>query len=217
MIPFAGWMMPVQYTGIIDEHRAVRNRAGLFDLGHMGQVDVDGPDALAYLQAMTTNDVSTLGAGRGALLDAAERAGRRDRRHLHLPQSLTGDGYFVVHQCREPRQGRRLDAGAAERARRSRCDGRRHLGRTGMIAIQGPRAVEIVQRLTEADLSRRCAYSLELQATVAGVPPDARAHRLHRRGRLRVLLARSTASASCGTRCSPQARRRARADRPRRP
>ena len=49
MVPFGGWEMPVQYAGIIEEHRAVRNRAGLFDLGHMGQVDVTGPDALAYL------------------------------------------------------------------------------------------------------------------------------------------------------------------------
>ncbi|MGI9254006.1 MAG: glycine cleavage system aminomethyltransferase GcvT, partial [Thermomicrobiales bacterium] len=50
LIPFAGWLMPVQYTGIIQEHKAVRSAAGLFDLGHMGQVDVTGPDALAFLQ-----------------------------------------------------------------------------------------------------------------------------------------------------------------------
>jgi aminomethyltransferase len=63
MIPFAGWIMPVQYTGIIDEHRTVRTTAGLFDLGHMGQVTVDGPDAEKYLQAITTNDVSLLEPG----------------------------------------------------------------------------------------------------------------------------------------------------------
>ncbi|HEU4793033.1 MAG TPA: glycine cleavage system protein T, partial [Nitrolancea sp.] len=63
MVEFAGWYMPVQYRGIIEEHRTVRNAAGLFDLGHMGQVDVRGPDALAFLQHVATNDVSVLEPG----------------------------------------------------------------------------------------------------------------------------------------------------------
>src|SRR5918994_1151499 len=63
MIPFAGWLMPVQYESILVEHSAVRNAAGLFDLGHMGQVDVSGPDALRFLQYTTTNDVATLEPG----------------------------------------------------------------------------------------------------------------------------------------------------------
>ena len=63
LIPFAGWLMPVQYSGMIDEHRTVRSAAGLFDLGHMGQVRVTGDDALPYLQLVTTNDVSTLEPG----------------------------------------------------------------------------------------------------------------------------------------------------------
>ena len=49
LIPFAGWLMPVQYSGVIDEHRTVRSAAGLFDLGHMGQVRITGADALPYL------------------------------------------------------------------------------------------------------------------------------------------------------------------------
>ena len=63
LIPFAGWLMPVQYSGVIDEHRTVRSAAGLFDLGHMGQVRVTGADALPYLQMITTNDVSALEPG----------------------------------------------------------------------------------------------------------------------------------------------------------
>ena len=63
LIPFAGWLMPVQYSGVIDEHRTVRSAAGLFDLGHMGQVRVTGEDALPYLQMVTTNDVSALEPG----------------------------------------------------------------------------------------------------------------------------------------------------------
>src|SRR5688572_30600335 len=58
MVSYAGWNMPVQYTGIIGEHQAVREAAGLFDLGHMGEVEVTGPDAEAFLQWTTTNDVS---------------------------------------------------------------------------------------------------------------------------------------------------------------
>ena len=60
MAPFAGYYMPVQYTSIIKEHKAVRQNVGLFDLSHMGEFEVSGPKALDFLQKMTTNDVSTL-------------------------------------------------------------------------------------------------------------------------------------------------------------
>ncbi len=63
MVEFGGWEMPVQYTGIIDEHRAVRERAGIFDVSHMGEFWVSGPDALAFLQHVTTADVSQLAVG----------------------------------------------------------------------------------------------------------------------------------------------------------
>ncbi|HAD03529.1 MAG TPA: glycine cleavage system aminomethyltransferase GcvT [Desulfuromonas sp.] len=60
MVEFGGWDMPVQYRGVIDEHLAVRGAAGLFDVSHMGEIDVRGPGALAYLQELTINDVSRL-------------------------------------------------------------------------------------------------------------------------------------------------------------
>src|SRR2546426_10252656 len=63
MVPFGGWEMPVQYTGIVDEHRAVRRAVGLFDLSHMGEFEIDGPDALAIVQRLCTNDASPLAAG----------------------------------------------------------------------------------------------------------------------------------------------------------
>ena len=65
MVPFAGWLMPVQYKGIVDEHKAVRNKAGLFDVSHMGEIRVKGKDALSFLQWTTTNDVSKLTPGKG--------------------------------------------------------------------------------------------------------------------------------------------------------
>ena len=64
MVPFAGWHMPVQYTGVVDEHLAVRTRAGLFDVSHMGEIAVRGPQALPFLQHLTCNDVSRLVPGR---------------------------------------------------------------------------------------------------------------------------------------------------------
>ncbi len=64
MVPFAGYSMPVQYTGIVDEHKAVRTRAGLFDVSHMGEIFVEGPQALGYLQNLTCNNVARLDTGR---------------------------------------------------------------------------------------------------------------------------------------------------------
>ena len=63
MVDFAGWEMPVQYTGIIEEHTAVRTRAGLFDVSHMGEIEIRGPGAEAACQRATANDVTRLAAG----------------------------------------------------------------------------------------------------------------------------------------------------------
>ena len=56
-VDFGGWEMPVQYSGILEEHRAVRERVGIFDVSHMGELEFDGPDALGALQRLTPNDV----------------------------------------------------------------------------------------------------------------------------------------------------------------
>src|SRR6266571_2112309 len=63
MVPFGGWDMPVQYTGIIEEHRCVRSAVGLFDISHMGEFEVRGPGALGAVQRVTSNDASTLATG----------------------------------------------------------------------------------------------------------------------------------------------------------
>ena len=65
MVPFAGWEMPVQYTGIVPEHQAVRKAAGVFDISHMGQFIVSGDGALAFLNRALTNDVAKLELGQG--------------------------------------------------------------------------------------------------------------------------------------------------------
>src|SRR5438105_15183093 len=63
LVEFGGWEMPVQYTGILEEHQAVRTRAGLFDVSHMGEFKVDGPHALPFLQYLAPNDLSRLNVG----------------------------------------------------------------------------------------------------------------------------------------------------------
>ena len=60
MVEFGGWDMPVEYSGIVEEHMAVRTRAGLFDVSHMGQIEIAGPGALAAVQHITSNDASRL-------------------------------------------------------------------------------------------------------------------------------------------------------------
>lgn len=78
MVDFAGWSLPVQYSGVLDEHRAVRTAAGLFDVSHMGELRVKGPRAAAFLQYATPNDVDKLKPGRA-----------------HYSALLTDDGTYV--------------------------------------------------------------------------------------------------------------------------
>jgi aminomethyltransferase len=168
LIPFAGWLMPVQYSGVIDEHRTVRSAAGLFDLGHMGQVRVTGTDALPYLQLVTTNDVSKLEPG--------------DAQYSLLPNEQGGviDDIIVYRLPDEP--GYLVVVNAANHAKDVAWMQQQRLSRAelavdvddvsdylGMIAIQGPLASEIVAGLTETDLSGLEPFHSQ-RATVAGLP-----------------------------------------------
>jgi len=168
LIPFAGWEMPVQYAGILQEHHAVRNNAGLFDLGHMGQVTVAGPDALAFLQTVTTNDVSVLGPGQAQYsLLPNEQGGVID--DIIVYRQHDGDGFFVVVNA----STREKDVAWLQAQRASRLDLDVTLAdvsdQTGMIAIQGPKANDIVQSITDVDLAPVTAFSWT-SAIVAGIP-----------------------------------------------
>ena len=168
LIPFAGWLMPVQYSGVIDEHRTVRSAAGLFDLGHMGQVRVTGPDALPYLQHVTTNDVSVLEPG--------------DAQYSLLPNEQGGviDDIIVYRLADEP--GYLVVINAANHDKDVAWMREQRLAQPelevdvddvseslGMVAIQGPMAPKIVADLTETDLSGLEPFHC-LRATVAGLP-----------------------------------------------
>src|SRR5215204_7195542 len=168
LIPFAGWLMPVQYSGVIDEHRTVRSAAGLFDLGHMGQVRVTGTDALPYLQLVTTNDVLKLepGDAQYSLLPNEQGGVIDDIIVYRLPDE---PGYLVVVNAANHAK----DVAWMQRQRSSRpelaVDVDDVSDSLGMIAIQGPLASEIVAGLTETDLPGLEPFR-SLRATVAGLP-----------------------------------------------
>src|ERR1043166_8505078 len=93
LIEFGGWEMPVQYTSIMDEHLAVHKAAGLFDISHMGEVQVSGPPAEAFLNQTLTNDVRKLASGQGQYtLMCNERGGVIDDLYAYR---LTADEYLL--------------------------------------------------------------------------------------------------------------------------
>jgi aminomethyltransferase len=161
MVPFAGWELPVQYRGLAEEHLAVRTTAGLFDISHMGQLRVEGPQALDFLQAITTNDVGKLAAGRMqySTLPATDGGLMDDIIVSRLPR-----GYFVVvNACNTA-----VDlAWMREQARHFEVS-LQHLPRA-MFALQGPRSQAILQPLTPLPLEGLRYYALAA-APVAGAP-----------------------------------------------
>lgn len=168
LIPFAGWMMPVQYKGIIHEHRLVRSNAGLFDLGHMGQVEVMGADALAFLQFVATNDVSRLEPGEAqyALL-TNENGGVVDDIIIYRPNE--GEGYFVcVNASNKDKDVAWMQRWAAEREDLD-VTVTDISDQTGMIAIQGPDAEAIMTPLVASPIAE-LDYFAWMPNAINGIP-----------------------------------------------
>jgi len=150
MIPFGGWEMPVYYpTGIIEEHRAVRNRAGMFDLGHMGQASVTGPDAERFVQHVATNDFTRVPEGLSQYSILCRENGNAvdDIFIYRLP-----DRIFICLNAANTAKD--LDWLHAQRAAGDfDCTVTDLSDTVGMIAVQGPRAIGIVQQFTNVDLN----------------------------------------------------------------
>jgi len=136
MVPFAGYEMPVQYEGVIPEHRAVRADVGAFDVSHMGELHVDGPTAQAFLQAMLSNDVDRLADG-GAqyTLLTNEQGGIVDDVILYR----LGHGQFLV-VCNASNRAPVYEW-LKEREPRG-CEVRDASDEYGLVAVQGPRTFE---------------------------------------------------------------------------
>ena len=154
MVPFGGWDMPLEYSGITDEHLAVRTRAGLFDVSHMGEIEIAGRDALAAVQAVSCNDASRLQVGQaqysglltpqGTFIDdvlvyrlaAAHfllvvNAGNIQKDYAWIAEHITSAGDAVA-----------VDASS----------------RYALLALQGPRALDILQPLIGIDLGAMKYY-----------------------------------------------------------
>ncbi len=164
LIEFGGWLMPVQYTGILDEHRAVRERAGLFDLSHMGELFVEGDDAGDALAAALISDPRTLAVGRAQYsMIVAPDGGVIDDLIVYR---LGPQRFLVVANASNATTvsdelAHRLSGWRAVLDDRSLA--------TSLVAIQGPRAAEVLAQLTDVDLAALRYYAIA-EGTVAGIP-----------------------------------------------
>jgi aminomethyltransferase len=136
LVPFAGWEMPVQYEGVIPEHRAVRTDAGVFDVSHMGELEVAGPRARELLQSLLSNDLDRIGPGRAQYtLLTNERGGVVDDLIVY---ELDPNRYFLIVNASntEPAYAwlKEREVRGSEVSDRS--------AEYGLLAVQGPRAIE---------------------------------------------------------------------------
>ena len=148
MVEFGGWDMPVEYSGIVDEHMAVRTRAGLFDVSHMGEIEVAGNDALAAVQRITSNDARRLAIGQaqysalttpqGTFVDDVLTYRLADAHFMLVvnASNIMKDFHWIVEHIK--------DAGDAVAVNTS--------SRYALLALQGPVAREVLQPLTGVDL-----------------------------------------------------------------
>src|SRR6476646_9623442 len=164
MVPFAGYEMPVQYpTGITEEHRAVRERCGLFDVSHMGEFIVRGPGAVDFVNHVTTNDVAKLAVGQVHYSTILNERGTieddclvyRFADHLMMVVNASNAEKDFAHTSRH------LDKFDAQLENRS--------DDIALLALQGPQAAEVLRNLTRTDLGRIGYYHFA-EGEVAGSP-----------------------------------------------
>lgn len=173
MVPFAGWEMPVWYTSARDEHLAVRNAAGLFDVSHMGVFDVRGPGACAFLDRITTNDVSKLTIGRshytymldehGDVIDDVMAYRIEPERYLVVVNAANNDKDWMWLRSHHP-----IEALDMLRDLRDPASG---LDMRVDLALQGPKSLEVLQRLILDSQSAALSvlpYTGIMRATLAG-------------------------------------------------
>jgi aminomethyltransferase len=152
MVDFAGWEMPVQYTTIIDEHTAVRTGAGLFDISHMGRLSFTGPDALSLIQHVYTNNAATMKEGqvRYGLICNDDGGIHDDVLVYKWPNSYA----MVVNASNREKIVKWIEASTEGRV----ATVEDQTLTTGMIAVQGPKALALVAGLTDADASKLGYY-----------------------------------------------------------
>ncbi|MDF0719589.1 glycine cleavage system aminomethyltransferase GcvT [Kaistella sp. PBT33-4] len=163
MVPFAGFDMPVQYSGVTEEHFAVREKVGIFDVSHMGQIFVEGPTAKDLLQYVTTNNLDTLETGKaqytclpngnGGIVDDLIIYKMADEKYFVVVNASNIEkdwNHLVKHN---ERFGAKLTNASDDMS---------------LIAVQGPKAAETLQKLTDTNLADLPYYHFT-EGTVAGV------------------------------------------------
>ena len=163
MVDFAGWDMPVQYKSILEEHKAVRATVGLFDVSHMGEADVKGPEALKFLQHLVTNDCSKLFPGRILYtVMCYPHGGVVDDLLVYMRGT---DDYFL---CINAGNIDKDIAWMQEQAKGFNCSVVNRSADYGQLAIQGPKGAALVQTLTKTNLAEVKYYHFT-DGEVAGV------------------------------------------------
>ena len=167
MVPFAGWSMPVQYAGIVAEHRTVRAAAGLFDVSHMGEIDVAGAGAAACVERLACLDLDRLAVGGARYSLILDEAGGviDDVIVYRLGGRIGGDRYRIVVNAANTDVV--VEHARAVAAGMDGVDLRDRSAETGLIAIQGPRAEGILQGVAAADLAAIRTYRCR-ETEVAG-------------------------------------------------
>lgn len=163
MVDFGGWDMPVQYSGLVEEHHAVRKAVGLFDVSHMGEIEIRGREALRLVEYVTTNAAAKLHIGQAQYSGLLyEHGGFVDDILVH---KVSGDHFFLcVNASNQEKDFEHILAA-------NQFDAKVELtsDRYAQIAIQGPLALRTLQKLTPVDLAP-IAYYWFTDATVSGAP-----------------------------------------------
>jgi aminomethyltransferase len=162
IIDFGGWALPVQYSGILDEHKAVREAAGIFDVSHMGEVTFKGPRAVEAVQKLVTNDVTQLVDGHAMYTCACrENGGIVD--DLIVYRQGAEEILIVVNAS-----NREKDVAWFNEQAGAMCDVDDASDRIALLAVQGPRAVELVQSLSKDPVASLKSFDIA-PAEVAGI------------------------------------------------
>src|SRR5271170_5045943 len=163
MVDFGGWDMPVQYSGLLDEHHTVRTKVGLFDVSHMGEIEARGPEAFHLVNYVATNDASLLKIGQAQYSGLLyEHGGFVDDILVH---KVADDHYFLCVNATN--QDKDYEHIAAHNHFDAKVE---NAGvRYAQIAIQGPRGLDTLQKLTPVNLAPIRYYHF-VDGTVSGVP-----------------------------------------------
>ncbi|WP_027955418.1 glycine cleavage system aminomethyltransferase GcvT [Halobacillus kuroshimensis] len=166
-IDFGGWDLPVHFSGIKDEHAATRNAAGLFDVSHMGEIMIEGSDSLAFLQKMLTNDASKLVPGKAQYtIMCYENGGTVDDLIVY---HLSENTYLLVVNA----ANREKDFEWLQRHAEGDVSVRDVSDAYVQLAVQGPKAEKILQKLTDTDVSTIKFFRFEQGVSFNGVKDSA--------------------------------------------